>query len=66
MAPTGACVAAGGSGATIGVGTGDNVALAGGKAGSDAGCVAQAQTKTSTPGRHRRRAFLLANTRNHP
>ena len=67
MATTGACIAAGGSGATIiGVGTGDKVALPRGKAGRGGGCSAQAQAKTSTPGRHRKRAFLLANTRNHP
>jgi len=50
----------------MGAGAEGSVALAGGKAGSGRGCSAQAQAKTSTPGRHRKRAFLLANTRNHP
>jgi hypothetical protein len=67
MAIAGARIAAGGSGAIVmGVGTGDNVSLALGKVGGGTGCMAQPQAKTSTPRRHRRWAFLLANTRNHP
>ena len=67
IAITGACIAEGGSGAVVmGVGMGDNVAFARGRVGSGGGSSAQAPAKTSTPRRHKRRAFLLANTRNHP
>ena len=67
IAMTGGCMAAGGSGATVmGVGTGDNVGFALGNIGSGGGSSAQAPAKTSTPRRHRKRAFVLANTRNHP
>jgi len=47
-------------------GIGNDVALALGKLGSGGGSSAQAQARTSTPRRDRNRAFLLANTRNHP